>query len=129
MNGALGTPELELFQRAIAERLGLRFDDGRLTFLAEVLARRVEARRLSSGAYLAALLAKLEATDELSELARELTVGETYFFRHLDQFNALREVALPERLSARAMSRSLRLLSAGCASGEEPYSLAILLRE
>ena len=125
----LGTAELELFQSAIVKRLGLRFDDGRLTFLAEVLTRRVEARRLSAGAYLAALMTDLEASDELSALARELTVGETYFFRHADQFSALSEVALPERLSARAASRSLRLLSAGCASGEEAYSLAILLRE
>jgi chemotaxis protein methyltransferase CheR len=129
VNGALGTLELEQFQSAIVRRLGLRFDDNRLTFLAEVLARRLEARRLSAGAYLAALVMELEASDELSALARELTVGETYFFRHADQFNALCEVALPQRLSARAVSRCLRLLSAGCASGEEPYSLAILLRE
>jgi chemotaxis protein methyltransferase CheR len=125
----LGSAELELFQGAIVKRLGLRFDDNRLTFLAEVLTRRIEARRLSAGAYLAALMTELEAADELSALARELTVGETYFFRHADQFSALSEVALPERLSARAASRCLRLLSAGCASGEEAYSLAILLRE
>ncbi len=129
MTPALGTPDLDLFQQAITARLGLRFDDSRLTFLAEVLLRRVTARQLSAGAYLAALLTELEASDELSALARELTVGETYFFRHKDQFNAFCEVALPERFSARARSRSLRLLSAGCASGEEAYSLAILLRE
>lgn len=129
MSATLGNQELELFQRAIERRLGLRFDDNRLTQLAEVLTRRVQARRLSTGAYLAALLTELEASDELAALARELTVGETYFFRHTDQFRALREVALPERLSARAASRQLRLLSAGCASGEEAYSLAIVLRE
>ncbi|MDF3068971.1 MAG: Protein-glutamate O-methyltransferase [Polyangiaceae bacterium] len=129
MNDAIGSAELDLFQDAIVRRLGLRFDDGRLTFLAEVLTRRVASRHLSPGAYLAALLTELEASDELAALARELTVGETYFFRHVEQFNAFREVALPERLSARAVSRQLRILSAGCASGEEPYSLAILLRE
>jgi chemotaxis protein methyltransferase CheR len=129
MTAVLGTLELDLFQSAIVRRLGLRFDDSRLTFLAEVLARRVEVRRLSAGAYLAALMTELEASDELSALARDLTVGETYFFRHADQFSALAEVALPERLSARARSRSLHVLSAGCASGEEAYSLAILLRE
>jgi chemotaxis protein methyltransferase CheR len=129
VSAVLGTAELDLFQSAIVKRLGLRFDDNRLTFLAEVLTRRVDARRLSTGAYLAALMTELEASDELSALARELTVGETYFFRHADQFSALAEVAMPERLSARAASRSLRLLSAGCASGEEAYSLAILLRE
>lgn len=129
MRDALGTQELQLFQRAVEARLGLRFDDHRLTQLAEVLERRAQARRLSAGAYLAALATELEASDELSALARELTVGETYFFRHTDQFTALREVALPERRSARAASRQLRLLSAGCASGEEAFSLAIALRE
>lgn len=129
MNVAFGNAELQSFQTAIATRLGLRFDDGKLTFLGEVLTRRVEAQRVSAGSYLAALQAGLSDADELSALARELTVGETYFFRHAEQFNALRELALPERLAARSGSGMLRLLSAGCASGEEPYSLAILLRE
>lgn len=129
MTGALGSAELELFQIAIGERLGLCFDDNRLTFLAEVLARRIQARRLSAGAYLAALGARLEASDELSALARELTVGETYFFRQLDQFHALRDVAVPERLSARGGGGTLRLVSAGCSTGEEAYSLSIVLRE
>jgi chemotaxis protein methyltransferase CheR len=109
--------------------LGLRFDDSRITFLAELLSRRAQERHSSAAAYLASLAAETSLHGELGELGRELTVGETYFFRHADQFQALREVALPERLSARAASRKLRLLSAGCASGEEPYSLAILLRE
>ena len=129
MSSVLGSQELELFQRAVERRLGLRFMESRLPHLAEVLARRVEALQLSAGAYLAALVAGLEPSSEVSALARELTVGETYFFRHTAQFRALREVALPERLSARAASRQLRLLSAGCASGEEAYSLAIALQE
>jgi chemotaxis protein methyltransferase CheR len=129
VSAALGTPELEQFQATIAERLGLRFDDNRLTFLAELLVRRARERHASVAAYLTTLSADAKLDGELGELARELTVGETYFFRHGDQFRALLEVALPERLSARAASRKLKLLSAGCASGEEPYSLAILLRE
>jgi chemotaxis protein methyltransferase CheR len=129
VNETPDSAEIESFQAAIAKRLGLRFDDGKLTFLAEVLWRRARERRLSALAYLVALEQESEGSNELGELARELTVGETYFFRHADQFAAFREVALPERLSARASSRRLKLLSAGCASGEEAYSLAILLRE
>lgn len=129
MNGTINSAELESFQATIARRLGLRFDDGKLTFLAEVLARRAHERNLSTGGYLTALEHEPDGWTEIGELARELTVGETYFFRHADQFRAFSEVALPERLSARAASRRLRLLSAGCASGEEAYSLAILLRE
>jgi chemotaxis protein methyltransferase CheR len=129
MSQSFGTHELQLFQSAIARRLGLRFDDGKLTFLAEVLADRSDARRMDPMAYLDALVAEREADAEIGELARRLTVGETYFFRHSEQFNAVRELVLPERVAARAQARSLRLLSVGCASGEEAYTLAILARE
>jgi len=125
----LGTEDLELFRNAVERRLGLHFDEQRATFLAEVLMRRAQSRKLSAAAYVAALMTELEASDELSTLARELTIGESYFFRHSDQFTALRDQVLPERLSARAASRQLRLLSAGCSSGEEAYSLAMTLGE
>jgi len=55
-------------------------------------------------------------------------VGETYFFRNRDHFRACEELVLPERLRRRASQRRLHLLSAGCSSGEEAYSLAILAR-
>ena len=62
-------------------------------------------------------------------LARELTVGETYFFRNNEQFRALAEVVLPERLRIERSPRVLRVLSAGCSSGEEPYSMGIVASE
>jgi chemotaxis protein methyltransferase CheR len=61
-------------------------------------------------------------------LASHLTVGETYFFREKNTFEALETQILPELIrSRRDTDRRLRLWSAGCATGEEPYSLAILL--
>ena len=59
----------------------------------------------------------------------ELTVGETYFFRESGQLDVLRTEILPSLLDRRGVHTPLRVWSAGCASGEEPYSLAILLRE
>src|SRR5262245_60374541 len=50
-----------------------------------------------------------------------LTIGETYFFRNDAQFAALREQIVPELLHRRAATRTLRIWSAGCATGEEPY--------
>ena len=70
-----------------------------------------------------------QSSEELRALAQLLTVGETYFFRNGDHFRALVEYALPDRLRAAGSRRPLRVLSAGCSSGEEPYTLAILLRE
>lgn len=58
-----------------------------------------------------------------------LTVGETRFFRNEPQFTALRQHIIPELLVRRASVRALRLWSAGCATGEEPYSLAMLLTD
>jgi chemotaxis protein methyltransferase CheR len=56
-------------------------------------------------------------------------VPETYFFRHIDQFHAFADVALPEAQAARGSIRAFSMLSAGCASGEEAYSLAMVVRE
>jgi chemotaxis protein methyltransferase CheR len=62
-------------------------------------------------------------------LAERLTITETYFFRHIDQFHACGDIVLPERRQSRGPFKTMRILSAGCASGEEAYTLAILLRE
>ncbi len=61
-------------------------------------------------------------------LARHLTVGETYFFREKGCFDVLEEHIFPRLMHACARSdRRLRVWSAGCCTGEEPYSIAILL--
>jgi chemotaxis protein methyltransferase CheR len=126
MNALVGAGDVERFRAAVARRLGLQFDDGKLGFLAEVLQRRVDRRGAAD--YLAGLEDN-PSSDEIGALARELTVGETYFFRNNEQFRALAEVALPERMLIDRRPRVLRLLSAGCASGEEAYSIAIVARE
>lgn len=59
----------------------------------------------------------------------ELTVGETYFFREPTQLDLLGTHILPALYATRDPARALRIWSAGCASGEEPYTVAILLRE
>ena len=80
-----------------------------------------------------ALYKALAANDPLAwdEIVDALTVCETYFFRNASQFEALRKHVLPELIAERRRqgNLSLRLWSAGCASGEEAYSLAILVRE
>jgi chemotaxis protein methyltransferase CheR len=128
MNAAATRSELQRFRSAIVEQIGLHFEDAKLALLEEVLQRRLTQLTLPPADY----LAKLELAPprcELAALAQELTVGETYFFRHNDQFRALGEVALPERMRARERDKALCLLSAGCASGEEAYSLAIVAQE
>jgi chemotaxis protein methyltransferase CheR len=108
--------------------MGLSFDDSKLEFLSEVLSRRAERQGLELERY----LDRLEGPDtdsEFQDLALGLTVPETYFFRHIEQLHAFVDVALPDARAARAPLLKINVLCAGCASGEEPYSLAILVRE
>lgn len=65
---------------------------------------------------------------ELDSLIELLTIGETYFFRHRELFDALRDVALPEIIERNWAMRRLRVWSAGCSTGPEAYSVSILLR-
>lgn len=128
MIGLTAPHDLERFSGAVTRQLGLQFEDARLGFLAEVLQRRMEALNQPAGAYLR-LLESDNAEAELGCLARELTVGETYFFRNSEQFRALAEVALPDRMRVQGARRALRILSAACASGEEAYSIAAVARD
>ncbi|MGH6725159.1 MAG: CheR family methyltransferase [Pseudolabrys sp.] len=128
MTAVATASDLERFRSAIGRQIGLRFDHNRLGFLGEVLQRRLKDRRADGDAYLWSLENE-PAADELTALAKELTVGETYFFRNNEQFRAFAEIVLPDRLRSRKQLRVLRLLSAGCSSGEEAYSLAIVAKE
>lgn len=120
--------QLESFRDAVAARLGLQFDDGKLDLLADVLAQRLEALGDPPlEAYLARFAAGRDA-GELRALAERLTVGETYFFRNRNDLEAFAQVVLPARMRARDGERRLELLSAGCSSGEEPYTLAMIVR-
>jgi chemotaxis protein methyltransferase CheR len=120
--------DIERFRSVLTLRTGLFFDETRFALLQEVLERRLALFPGDATAYFAELEGR-PATPEVLALAEELTVGETYFFRHLDQLRAYSEVALAERQLAGRGSRPLKVLSAGASSGEEAYSLAILASE
>jgi len=126
VNAPVSSSHIERFRDLVASRLGLQFEEARLGWLAEVLRRRMNARGQSAEPYLARLQAE-GPRSELAALAPELTVAETYFFRNIEQFHALRDSLLPAHLQACGTRRSLRILSAGCASGEEAYSIAMTL--
>ncbi len=111
--------DVERFRVGVEAQLGIVFDARKHGLLAGVLGRRAGAYGLSAAAYVAQLVAS-PGFDE-GALAAELTVGETYFFRNREQFAALVDIA--------RTTGPLDILSAGCASGEEPYSIAMALRD
>ncbi|WP_432825044.1 CheR family methyltransferase [Dactylosporangium sp. CA-092794] len=116
---------VERLRRLLAERLGMAFDDKKDSLLAEILQQRATQHGLSDRGYLDRLATAWTA--ELAALAEALTVNETYFFRNIEQFRVLDQVALPERLRGRAGDRRLDLLSVGCSTGEEAYTLAMVV--
>jgi chemotaxis protein methyltransferase CheR len=63
------------------------------------------------------------------QLVAQVTIGETHFFRVTPQIEALRTVVLPDLIRSRSAMRQLAVWSAGCSTGEEPFTIAILLRE
>lgn len=121
-------PDVIRFRSVLAVQLGWVFDDNDVPQLTEALRRRVDAVGLPPTAYLRRL-AGGGWDSELTALAEDLAINETYFFRHGEQFRALAEVVLPERLEDRRAQRVLRMLSVGCSSGEEAYSMGIVARE
>jgi chemotaxis protein methyltransferase CheR len=118
---------VQAFREVLAAQLGLQFEASRAELLAEVLARRARAAGLPDTVYLERLRAGA-SPGERRALARELTIGETYFFRNREQFDALLELAR-EHLRGPDAARRLRVLSAGCATGEEPYTIAMALAD
>jgi len=133
MTPVLGRTDIEQFRTIVTCHLGLQYEDEKLDYLADVMRQRMQsasrARFESYSAYLGHLNASSKGSAEWRTLAEQLTVNETFFFRNTDNFRALAEMVLPERIRAKAQTKQLRILSAGCSSGDEPYSLAIMVRE
>jgi chemotaxis protein methyltransferase CheR len=115
------------FRDLLRERCGLDYPERKRADLAHGLRLVLESSRHAD---LEALYADAAAGGPGWEiLLAQLTNGETYFFRNKPQFDALREHILPELIQRRQPMRHLRIWSAGCATGEEPYSVAMTLAD
>lgn len=121
-------PLLEL----VESRLALVLNDHRITDIMKVVDGLRADGQICGAQDLANRLSALATTHPLwQQLIRVATIGETYFFRDRSQIDALWDSVLPDLITERIRTgrRQLSLWSAGCSTGEEPYSLAIMLRE
>jgi chemotaxis protein methyltransferase CheR len=120
-------PAFERVAEVVYVVAGLVFPANRQASAESGMRRAMTALRLSdAGALARAVQVPGEARDVV---LAELTVGETYFFREAQQLDLLRTDVLPMMAPRCGPNRPLRIWSAGCASGEEPYTVAIMLRE
>jgi two-component system CheB/CheR fusion protein len=105
----------------------LDFSKYKLTTVGRRIRRRMVFRKTGRVADYAAMLS--EDKEELEALYKDLLIGVTEFFRDRETFDYLERVILPQLFANRKPEEELRVWSAGCATGEEAYSLAILLKE
>jgi chemotaxis protein methyltransferase CheR len=119
------------FRKFIYERTGIFFADNKKYLLESRLSRRLSALGISTYRdYHAAILNGAAAT-ELSHLINAITINETFFFRNEPQFAALENVILPELVEnkRRSGNNRIRIWSAAASTGEEPYTIGMIVRE
>lgn len=111
---------------------GMFYPDSKLGLLEQGCDRRMRELRMKTlYSYLERIIHGADRHAELMNLLNEITIGETCFFRNRPQLDALRRIVIPNILKAKvkanAPHRRLRIWSAGCSTGEEPYTIRMLL--
>ena len=127
---AMSDAEFRMISELLRQHCGLHFGADSRFLLERRVARRLRELELTSfSAYHYLLRNANGGAAEFARLVDELTTNETYFFRERSQLRTLIEEILPELRGQRRTSGPLSIWSAGCSSGEEPYSIVILARE
>jgi chemotaxis protein methyltransferase CheR len=125
-------PELVRIRDLIYQVAGIFHPDNKLRLLNDRCGRRMKERDVKTlRDYLQCLTSQASRQAELIALLNEITIGETCFFRNQPQLDALRNIVIPKMLELKSKLpfRRLRIWSAGCSTGEEPYTLSMLLLE
>jgi chemotaxis protein methyltransferase CheR len=125
-------PYLFRIRDLIYQSSGIFHTENKFYFLRDRCLRRMEALRVATlGEYFDHLTLRLNRDTELRHLLNEVAVGETCFFRNLPQLEALRKSLIPSLVAAKSQFgfTRMRVWSAGCSTGEEPYTLAMVLLE
>src|SRR5450631_812364 len=128
---ALTDTELKLLQTLVYQECGMHFDDRRTSFLQDRLLRRMKECQLDSFYSYYRLLISQPGKQELSRLVETLTVNETSFFRNKAQLEFFQRDVMDDILRHKQERHdySLRIWSAGCSTGQEPYTIAMLVAD
>src|SRR5258706_1518771 len=122
-------PELKLLQTLVYQECGMFLDEPRVDVLQDRLQRRLKTCGLDSFYSYYRLLTSREGKAELVALLENLTVNETSFFRNKPQLDLFHKGTLEDILHRKQQRRdfSLRVWSAGCSTGQEPYTLDMII--
>ncbi|MCX7678583.1 MAG: protein-glutamate O-methyltransferase [Spirochaetes bacterium] len=122
--------EFARFAKLIYEESGIYLKETKLTLLSNRLRKRLYALHLDSFSEYYDYIQKLpDKKKEIEALIDVVSTNETYFFRNERQFDALMKHCFPDLAEKKKNERRLRIWSAGCSSGEEPYTIAICVLE
>src|SRR5262244_3175802 len=127
----LTNAELKLLQTLVYQECGMHFDERRTHFLQDRLQRRLKECQLDSFYSYYRLLISSQGKAELARLLENLTVNETSFFRNKAQLDLFQRDVLEDILRRKQAQRdyTLRMWSAGCSTGQEPYTVAMLIAD
>ncbi|GBE36723.1 chemotaxis protein methyltransferase [bacterium BMS3Bbin07] len=127
---ALSDDAFRLLRDLIRDYSGIYFDDSARYLLEKRLTARLRMNNINNYRdYYRYLLYDRNREDELAAIMDVLTVNETYFFREKNQLLSFSDEILPELRQKNKNSRKIRIWSAGCSTGEEPYTIGMLILE
>jgi chemotaxis protein methyltransferase CheR len=124
--------QIQKITQQIYQKLGLHFDDKKIYFLKTRVAKRMAALGIEEPRDYVFMITYADQKGlEMQALANLVTTNETYMFREYDQLQAFANHCLPDVLSAKQArgDKTIRIWSAGCSSGEEAYTLAMIVQE
>lgn len=128
---ALSEAQFETLRTFIYQKTGIYFQDNKRYLLESRIGRRLSILNMPDFEAYVAHIEQSGGARELPNLINEITINETYFFRNPPQFGVLHRILLPEIAEARLQEgkRKVRVWCAAASTGDEPYSLAFLIKE
>ncbi|MDH3326335.1 MAG: protein-glutamate O-methyltransferase [Gammaproteobacteria bacterium] len=121
--------DFEKIRRFIKDETGIKLSDGKKNMVYGRLSRRLRQVGMSKFSDYFDMVSANESSDERGQFINAITTNLTSFFREEHHFEFLKKDVVPRLMAENASTKRIRIWSAGCSTGEEPYSIAIALHE
>ncbi|AKA68360.1 CheR family methyltransferase [Clostridium scatologenes] len=129
MNDDISNSILEQANNFIEKKFGIYFSKKMTKNLLRILSNIAKQKNIEIEEYINNMILNRLSQKELEYLITNITIGETYFFRDKKLFDIVRNKILPNIIEKKHFSKTLKIWSAGCATGEEAFSIAIMIKE